>query len=308
MIVGSKKDAVNVADIAASYAGGSRLVPRLLADGRFALPDNAKTDSRLPAAARSVLASWETVATPVYRTGHNTGVDQYRLMFQQGDIVYRHQGSMGNGSLTMPSDSDVYRFSAGPNSRPVQSDIATTIRRTQIGVQGMDGNPEGADSGQTAWCSYCLVVGDMAAANSGMGTQIMQWHQTGTGTSPPASVDTANGKIRVLTLSTQTPTRQDHYIADLPEPGVKDYWVQQVKFGPDGFINVWRNGVQVVKVTIPIGYQTGSSMMGWFNIGVYGWASPLTDTFYAANPEWSLNSLADRITNPLPVPDLDWSA
>jgi hypothetical protein len=229
-------------------------------------------------------------------------------MFQQGNIVYRHQGSVGNGSLTMPSDSDVYRFSSGAKSRPVGNDLKRTIRRTQIAVQGMDGNPNGAASGQTAWCSYCLVFGEMEAANSGMLNVLTQWQQAGTNLSPPSALDTINGEIRLYTLSTQTPTGQYHYTAARPDPGVKDYWVQQVKFGPEGFINVWRNGVQVVQATVPIGYQNSNSIYGWFNAGLYGWPSQLTDTVFVANPEWGFGSLADRITNPLPVPDLDWSA
>jgi hypothetical protein len=74
-------------------------------------------------------------------------------------------------------------------------------------------------------------------------------------------------------------------------------------------MKVWRNGTIIVDVVAPLGYYTGVSgsyPIGWLCLGPYGSQSTFADTLYVANPEWSLSSLASRITNPLSVPDLSW--
>jgi hypothetical protein len=309
MIVGSKKDGINVADLVAGK-DGARLIPRLLTDGTYALSDASKTDPET-SEAHAILATWTTNNTPSYLTGLvSNALSASSILIKQGDSVYAHLGGRGDGALTMPAD-NVFRFSIGPASGTAY-DLAGGRRRSQIAPHVV----QGATSGQTAWCSYCCVLGDTDGADSGAEAQTMQWQQTGTGFAPPVEISVVNGEFGIYTRSSAStyPTGSGrpvtHYSAPVPDKGVKDYFVQQVTFGASGHINVWRNGTQIVNADTPIGYYAGASagtVLGWFCTGLYASASLNSDTAYIANPEWSFNTLADRITTPLPVPDLDWS-
>ena len=164
MIVGSKKDGINVADLVAANSNGARLIPRLLTDGTYALSDASETDPET-SEAHTILATWTTNNSPSYLTGlafNDNSVSS--LLIKQGDSVYGHFGGRGNGGLTMPAD-NVFRFFCGPAGGDAY-DLSRGRRRSQIATHVV----EGATSGQTAWCSYCCILGDTDGADAGAAT------------------------------------------------------------------------------------------------------------------------------------------
>ena len=177
----------------------------------------------------------------------------------------------------------------------------------------------GPKAGETRWFAYSCVFGDVDAINSGVGGQFMQWHNYigppgSPPLGPPASINTQGGVLRAFTLSSAEmnaegyPVVKVHYEGPLPTKGQKEHWVHQITPGPTGHWNVWRNGTQIVNVDTPIGYYNGVGDVPLVRLffGQYSYRSELDDVTYFANPEYGAESLAARITAPLPVPDLDW--
>lgn len=330
MIVGSKKDGVNVANLVAADFNGARLLPRPLTDGGYALPDNAAVAAET-SAAHSILADWDDVPSPTYFTdvSHNAETHS-NLIINQGGSPYWQIGGRGNSTLTMP-DADVFRFSAGQDDA-YAFDLARGVRRSMIGAARNSAGFYGPMAGETAWCSFCLIPGDLDGVDSmtaggSRGTLFMQW-QSGedpgisAAFGPPMSmVFPAGGGLAISTLSSGAmangfPVVQTHYTGTRPQKGAKTYFVLETKFGASGYLKVWQNGTKIVDVVTPIGYYggaqdnhravSGSNPAGWLCLGAYGSSSQETDVVYIANPEWGLNTLAARISNPLSVPDLEW--
>jgi hypothetical protein len=323
-IVGSQKDGVNVYDKVFSQSGGARLVPRLLTDGGYALSDNAKTDPTT-AAVHPILAGWVDNNAPAYAPITFNINTQSWLTMKCGDKFFSHRGGQGNGALTMPADK-VFRFAAGPKTGAAEA-LMRDARRTQLSANNGGTDPIGGKTGETVWASYSYILGDTPGIVEGTadpryvrGFQFMQWPETkGTishlNAGPPLSITSRNEELVVVSASSAEldannyPVYHDRYKAPLPAKGVVENWVHQITFGPTGHINMWRNGEQIVNLDCPIGFWAGmpaDTILGWFEIGIYGSATQYTDVAYAANIEWSFDSLADRITAPLPVPDVDW--
>ena len=335
MIVGSKKDGVNVANLIAADFNGARLLPRPLADGDYALPDHAAISSDT-SAAHSILAEWDDEPSPTYFTDVRYDANTHsNLLILQSGKPYWQIGGRGNSTLTMPAD-NVFRFSAGQDDA-YAFDLARGVRRSMIGAARDSAGFYGPMPGETAWCSFCLIPGDLDGVDSmtpggSRGTLFMQW-QSGEdpGISmafgPPMFMDfPASGGFVIKTLSSAVmqvggvndgfPVPQVHYTGDRPAKGAKTYFVVETKFGASGYLKVWMNGSKIVDVVTPIGYYggaqnnhaavSGTQAAGWLCLGPYGSSSQLTDVIYIANPEWGLDSLAARINNPLSVPDLEW--
>lgn len=331
MIVGSKKDGINVANLVAADFNGARLLPRPLADGGYALPDNAATAAET-SAAHSILAGWANEPSPTYFTDATHDSNTHAsLVINQAGKPYCHLGGRGNNTLTMP-DADVFRFSAGPDDA-YAFDLARGVRRSMIGSVRNAAGVYGPMNGETAWCSFCFIAGDLDAVDSmtpggSRGTLFMQW-QSGEDPSlsvafgPPMFMDLpASGGLVIKTLSSAQmgsngfPVVQTHYTGNRPQKGVKTYFVIETKFGASGYLKVWQNSTKIVDVVTPIGYYggaqnnhaavSGTRPAGWLCLGPYGSGSQETDIVYIANPEWGLDSLAARISNPLSVPDLEW--
>jgi hypothetical protein len=317
MIVGSKKDAINVADlVAGANPGGVRLLPRPLADGRYALPDSAKTDPET-AAAHTILAGWSNEPGPLtYLDGVEFNVNtRARFLVNQGERVYSQIGGRGGGTFTCPAD-NVFRFSAGPNDG-LPEDLPVGKRRSMMGDTKFN-NVFGVTNAQTSWAAFTFIPGDLPAVAAGVDWEMFfEWHTSNGNTggfSPPLTFVFHDGELQVVTRSSASvyPSTGDgkdviHHRSPIPAKGVKHNYVLQTTFGQAGHLNVWLNGTQIVDADSPIGYYSNAGATNWAVFGMYGSASTHTDVGFIANPEWSFNSLADRITTPLPVPDLDWN-
>lgn len=320
MIVGSKQDGIAVTDLVAGKDGkaGVRLIPRLLTDGRYALPDAAKTDPEY-AAAHAILANWATETPSNYAPAPSVGVYTLsRLHILERGQYYYQTGGRGN-VLTMPAEG-VYRTRIGQFDGLLTDQADNGRRRSELAALEFASTAPGPAAGQTVWASFCFVLAGVPSYRAGVPVVIHQYHSTGVAGAPSLGVNFYDGKLMFVTRSSAdtNPTTGNgkpvyHWEGPMPEDGVKTHIVLQATFGQTGHLNVWLNGIQVVNADTPIGYYASNAAgksLGVPQIGQYSAASEFEDIMYIANPEWILESqgtLADRITNPLPVPDLNWT-
>ena len=321
MIVGPRHSGVNAAALVASDHGGNRIDPRLLTDGRYALPDQVLTNTAYAAAA-SELAGWST-ETPA--SGDYESIpfaeSAAKPMFIQvdGKIFYRISR---RSALTMPAD-NVFRFEVHTNDFGWLFDSINVKRRSEI-IQ-TNGPAVGPGDGAVTWSSFCLILGDhpgLSEETSNFQGYIHQWHSVDTtvGRSPGLCVDVSNNTMRIQTRSSDSlggasgfnGVPVNHTNDPIPAKGTKTYFVLQATWGQAGHLNAWINGTQVVNTDTPVGYYddltdgSGRTVLGYPHWGLYAKNQPTTDIVYIANPEWGTTDLSARITTPLPVPDLVW--
>lgn len=319
MLVGPRRDAVNVHALVGDDHGGARLLPRLLNDGRYALPNNVLTDNEYRAA-HSILSEWSNespsigdYATQVTRSDNPQWVlVDNKQMWQAGRKT----------ALTMPA-SNVFRYEVHVNDFEGVSDSNNQNRRSELVSQWSDGVGAG-----TVWMSFCVILGDAPGLTKTTHGIVYQWHSVDTNIprSPVLSVNIASDGLKIRTASSSflyggsgTGTRHplngifvDRYTTSVPVKGAKTYIVMQATFGESGHLNAWINGSQVIDSDIPIGYYTdltdasGRTILGYPQFGCYTANLPDTNVVYHANPEWGVDDLSARITSPLPVPDLTW--
>lgn len=334
MIVGTQQQGIAVADLIAARDDGAKLLPRLLTDGSYMLPDAATTDPET-AAAHSLLAGWSTQTVSNFADADivNSPNTRTRLFVKIGADYYWQTGGRGD-VLTMPA-TNVFRFKSktqdgleidlheqGYDGRR-RSELAR-LDDTALLSSGVTPNPR---IGDTTWNSFCVIMGDVPSYRSSLyaGASITQWHTFETSTGGPCfSVDVAGDQLFVITRSSaqrysnsDSGIPQTRYTMPLPAKGVKTYIVAKLTWGASGHATVWINGSQVYDADIPLG--TYHARTGWTTadpvaygpiFGQYADTSPNTDIVYHANFEWALNdnsnSLLARVANPLSVPDLSW--
>lgn len=300
MIVGSRRSAVNVSALVASDHGGARLEPRLLTDGRYALPAPVLSHSDYAAAA-SELAGWaeETPASGDYVTPPFAESDAKPMFIPvDGKIFYR---TARRSALTMPAD-NVFRFEVRTNDFAGSFDSVNAKRRSEI-IQ-TQGATLGPKDGDTTWSAFCLVLGDhpgLSEVTANFQGYVHQWHSVDTtvGRSPGLCVDVSNNEMRIATRSSLSlggasgfnGIPVNHYTTAVPAKGTKTYFVLQATWGKNGHLNAWVNGTQVVDVDARIGYYddltdgSGRTVLGYPHWGLYAKNQPMTDIVYIANPE-----------------------
>lgn len=321
MLVGPLDEAVNVRALVGSDYGGARLHPILLDDGRYALPEQVLTIDAYQDA-HAILDEWdtETITTADYEPTP-TGSGSQRMLFAIGDGRYFHVGR--RASLTMP-DTDVFRFELQPNDfggefdwgwggsseDPADSSDRNKRRSTLVSYsEGIEFTDE-----ETAWVSFCLILGDTPGFATAEWATIMSFGSTeGADVSGVFSITLPGGDFIIRTRSSADTWSSgsgkpiSHYTGTAPAKGVKTYIVLQITFGEEGHLNAWVNGSQVVDEDTPIGYYAlPHTYLGRPQFGVYENNQSSTDVVYIANMEIGSADLSDRIASPLSVPDLTW--
>lgn len=322
MLVGPLDEAVNAAALVAGSHGGARLTPRLLTDGRYALPESVLTDAEC-AAAHPIVSEWD-VESPSSSDFVAPGAGypaEAPIIVKIGDVSMSPAGR--RGSVTMP-DVGVFRFEVQPNDFAGPFDYGwpefggVNKRRSQLLAFGPD-RAAGTGDGETLWQSFCFILGDTPGYANSSFARIISWHSVdyGTARSGILGIDAAGGELDIYTRSSASTWPEtgngipvDHYTTTIPNKGEKTHVVLQATFGEEGHLNVWINGSQVVDDDTPIGYYDDlvahpGADMGWPEIGAYLENLPTTEVVYVANMEWGAD-LSDRITSPLSVPDLTW--
>lgn len=305
MIVGDRLSAINARALVQSEHGGCRLVPRVLSDGRFAVPAAVLTDTGFAAAA-ATLSGWST-ETPssgdyVALPEGSTGESPFGLLVDGKTLV--HSGMRGS-SLTMP-DTDVFKFEIVVNDWSWLGDSSNGNRRSEI--QTMPGSGYGAT---TVWSSFCLVYGNTVGMDSADFAIVHQWHGVDSQftRSPVCAINAEYGVLKWVTRSSADSSEHVHYSMTRPAKGARTYIVMQITFGSSGHLNAWVNGSQVVDVDYPIGYYndltdgSGRTELAYPLWGLYTRNRGETQVACHANIEWGTSDLSARIAAPLSVPE-----
>lgn len=318
MLLGRLDQAIN---LRAALCGASDacLYPRLLKDGRYALPMGALGDAHKQPAAAPLLGDWniESVAHSDFESASPFGTPRDFVFLVDGKFV-RQAGRPA--SLSMPAGS-VFRFAVSANDFAGSYDSLNGNRRSEI-VSHQSGGV-GADS---IWTSFCVVLGDLPDVAGAGNAIIHQWHSadTNVGRAPVLYVDISSGELGVYTCSSSNLADESsgdnqpagsgipvvQYVTELPEVGARTYFTFYIRFGHDGHLTAWINGLMVADTDTPIGYYddlidgSGRTILGYPHWGLYTNNKPNTNVVYVANPEWGKSSLLERVSAPLSVPDL----
>ena len=298
---------------------GVRLSPRLLQDGRYAVSEAVLDDPEY-SPAHELLAEWASesvLQSDFVQAPSNEGsetlleVDK-KIMWLFGDC----------SSVTIPAPR-VFRFELSPNSFASGNDFRNGNKRSEVVSDKNFGMGEGE-----AWSSFCFVPGATPTLSNVDHGIIFQWHSVDIDIprSPILSVNIASGKLEVRTTSSsrlhggggsgvrnpENGVFVTHATAPAPPFGSENYIVIRSILGADGHVTAWLNGECLVDVDTPIGYYhdlqdgSGRSILGYPQSGLYTVNSGATDVVYIGNLEWGQQNLFDRVSDPLPMPEVDW--
>jgi hypothetical protein len=300
---------------------GSQLLPLLLSDGRYGVPDRVLTDPH-HAHVRSVLAQGTIVADntvtvlPYSQQGYYLTVDGKKMHvgFASGFNPVRGWPYPHHGPFTV-AGTNLYRFEARYNDDHLSYDWGTDQngdgiidtgprRRVEI-AQGDDTGPK---MGQTWWTSWSMVFTDKSAPIllGDNGTLVHQWFHTGNG--PFVYVATGAGYLQFATR-TLTEDYFSHYSQPFtPTVGTPQNFVMRGVLNSKangGHLDVWLNGVQVVNVDTTVGFfdVPNPDDPAYLHIATGIYQGNVTDraVLYLANLEFGTTDLSARITTPLPV-------
>lgn len=317
-LMGSLAQAINVRALVCGASDSACPTPRLLNNGMYALPASVLSDERYAVAAED-LTTWTQAKIDDSQYSQEVDEDENsNFMLSIDRKLMRQVGRPA--SLTMPQPG-VFRFEVRPDDFGGTYDSNSGSRRSEIVARQRDGSTV-----DTVWVSFCLVLGDATDLSTAGRGIVHQWHSVDrdVGRTPVLFIDVANSKFTIRTCSSadlygddakgsQTPdsgVQVVHYSTSTPGAGERTYVTLQATFGKFGHLNAWINGRKVVDTDTPIGYYTdlrdgsGRTILGYPHWGLYTTNRPDTQVVYIANPEWGARSLAERISQPLFVPDI----
>jgi hypothetical protein len=134
---------------------------------------------------------------------------------------------------------------------------------------------------------------------------IAQFHsidtaQTG-GRSPVLYYDLGDNEFRIVTRSdTDGPNVEKvRYSAALPAGQVNI--VTRFVLGASGQLQVWRDGVEIINISCPIGYYNDAGDLCYLQWGNYHQAGAPISAVTTSNMLWGLTDLSSKILNPDPV-------
>lgn len=292
---------------------GTRVQPRLLTDGRYAVSENTKTDPAHAAVAAILNAgAIETPASTAY-----TSYGEFTL--QLGDRVSRLANAKVPRALSSPAPG-VLRFELQRNDFG-HIDDATINGNRRSELVGLDEYADGSE----LWQSWTLVIGPQNTGFFGASDHgtIMQMHSVDTyatrGRTPVVTFDVTNGQMQLITRSSaeispdsESGVQKLRYAGTIPSPSTPVNIVLHMKFGQAGHLDAWINGTSVYSADIPIGYYSdiasggAAFTLGIPHFGLYEQNIAQVDVIYLANLEWGPTSLLSRVTSPLAVPAVAW--
>lgn len=306
MLVIDRAAAINAA-AALGDRGGYRVAPRVTTDGRLALPEGIVDHPGFAGVASLLEAGTVEPTASFLPFSTNTPAEATLLFPMDGKLMWRAGPA---AALTSPAP-DVYRFAPAANAFAGAYDSNNNNKRSEIVDVSADRNI-GLES---AWSAFSLILGDhVAMSATGLTSHfalVHQWHSVDTAASgsrsPVLAIDIARNQLTIITRSSASGGQVVRYTSPVPAKGEVNHFVFNPTFGASGHLNVWRNGTQVVNADMPIGYYDDpGGQMAYVQWGLYSRNRRETDVCYIANPESGRDSLAARITSPLPVPALEW--
>jgi hypothetical protein len=284
------------------------LLPLLLTDGRYGLPDNVVNDPR-HANVRTVLRQGTTVAdgsvtpVPLAEQGYALTVDgkKMHLGFASGFNPLRGWPFPHHGPFEVVS-STMVRFEARYNDDHLSYDWVNNRRRVELA----QGDETGPKMGDTFWTSWSNIFTDkrepLFADNQ---TVIHQWFHTGIG--PFVYVSLGKGSLEVATKSSAD---DGAYMSRYSQPfnpatGTPQNFVIRGVLAEAGHLDVWLNGTQIVNIDAPLGFfnDPAPDDPAYLHIASGIYQGNVTDraVLYLANLEFGTTDLSARVAAPLPV-------
>lgn len=272
---------------------GHLIRPRLLVDGNYAvselvLTDPAHAQVRGVLEAGSITSSYAAFAsTPV---GEHAYIDGKLVELHAADEDWALQPTSSGHRFEL-RDGDV----GNPGDDPADQQRAEMVARFNQFAAGAE-----------LWQSFCVEINgaegfqSVQSRNWGL---IAQWHSldTVTARSPVLGFDYGNNALRVVTRSDAEysngfAVEKVRFSGALPVGPVN--FVCRFVLGQAGEIQVWRDGVEIVNLSCPIGYYNDSGNLAYLQWGIYRHASNLRSAVTTSNMRWGLTDLSDKILNP----------
>lgn len=277
-------------------SGRHLIRPRLLSDGRLAVSEEVLTD---PAHAhvREYLAAGEVTADPPAFSainGENGVVDGKVVRIYADDNAWSLQPTTTG-----------HHFELRTGDVGLADDTATQQRAEMIGLYDTFG--AGAEVWQSFSMEINVVDGFQRVLPRNWGI-IAQWHSIDTqatgGRSPPIAFDCGNNAFRITTRSDAEysngfAVEKVRFSDVLPVAPVN--YVCRAVLGQAGELQVWRDGVEIVNLSCPIGYYNDSGNLAYLQWGIYRLVGPDPVAVTTSNMRWGLTDLSDKIANPDPV-------
>jgi hypothetical protein len=179
-------------------------------------------------------------------------------------------------------------------SFPYGSDVWVSVA-----IMVEPGTPVYDAADQFAWCSLIQMHGNPQPGDERY-SQKLSW-------SPCFTLDIIGDVLNIQTRSetdvypSGNPIEMIRYADSNFQRGVFNYYVFHMVFQQtgNGLLQMWRNGNQILNLTIPIGYN--DALGPYMKYGIYRGTDPVVTAVQFANLEVSGSSLLSRVANPLPV-------
>lgn len=284
-----------------SYTAGDptrTLQPRLLTDGRYALPEYLVSDPAFQSKVAALRAGTiMSLSEADYVADTRLGI----IVNGQGHFLALDRKPW---TFTVVA-ANVHRFELRQGDQGYDESSPERLHRAEIIAADVPNH------GTELWQAYSLKLGAGPAFTVDGQCYANQWHgydaDVGYSRAPPLSFDYGNDMFRIWSRSdadidpdTLWGVSVLQYQAASPTRDVYSNIVINVKFASSGFLRVWINGVQVVNYTGPIGYYLDAhgAYPQW---GIYARQAPNCPVMTYANMEHGTADLTDRILNPLPI-------
>jgi hypothetical protein len=260
--------------------------PRMLVDGKQAVSERVLTDP-MHASCLPVLSQGEIASS--FAAFHNLGDGEFIRLDGKSLIVLAD-----DKPWTAQPTATGHRFEL----RPGESQRAEFVSRFDT-----------FGTGDEVWQSLTFEInirdGFEAVLPPPSWGIIAQFHsidtaQTG-GRSPVLYYDLGDNEFRIVTRSdTDGPNVEKvRYSAAVPAGQVNI--VTRFVLGASGQLQVWRDGVEIVNISCPIGYYNYVGDLCYLQWGNYHQAGAPISAVTTSNMRWGLTDLSGKILNPDPI-------
>jgi hypothetical protein len=268
------------------YTNLNLIRPRLLVDGTYAVSENVLT-AAAHEQVRSVLN--QGTVTSSFAAYANQGDGEFAILDSKYVQIFA-----GDKPWTILPTAHGHRFElrAGEEQR------AEFVGRTDT-----------FGTGDEVWQSFTFDInirdGFEAVLPQPNWGIIGQWHSIDTaltgGRSPVLYYDLGDDVFRIVTRSdTDGPTTEKvRYSSALPVAPVNI--VTRFVLGSSGQLQVWRDGVEILNISCPIGYYNDAGDLCYWQWGNYHGSNAPISAVTTSNMRWGLTDLSSKILNPDPV-------
>lgn len=269
--------------------------PRLVSDGRYACSALTLTD---PAHAHvlSALAEGE-IDNSFSGSFATTGLGEVLIVDGKQVVIIAD-----DNEWSIQASGTGHRFELRQGYVGLEED-GTDKQRSEI-VSYSTKFAAGAEVWQSWSTSIEVVDGFTLIADQNYAI-INQWHSVdppdAVGRSPVLAFDYGNNAFRIVTrssaaLSNGNGVEQVRFSDALPS-GVVHY-VCRFRLGQAGELQVWRNGSEIVNITVPIGYYNDGGDLGYPQWGIYRKSGPSPLAVKISNMRWGTTNLSAKISSP----------